>query len=284
MTDKAGIEDLRGNTILRNLFKTSDSENESESSEEEGGKERNLLEASSSAASTHPSTSSSFTSSSSKITISLYEERQKGIAFQLWPAAKLLCNYIDEHRFEEQLASYIAPNSVVIELGAGIGLCGLYLSACGTGHVVVTDLGEAIEIMEKNISLNVHTQAADTGRVVEAKELRWGHHQDVENILANLPFDASLPPLIIASDCVYWECLFIPLFKTLCFLVEEHGCTVLISHVKRWKKDQKFFDMCRKRMNVEIIKEDISYIQDENSFSGKERKQISRIYKISKML
>ena len=200
---------------------------------------------------------------------------------------------------------------MVIELGAGTGLCGLYLSACGTGRVIITDLSEAVGIMVKNISLNVLDSAdskidevldnngfvkpddvldstdgvksdAHTNKIVEARELKWGCRQDVENVFASFSYDMSSPPLIIASDCVYWACLYKPFFETLCICVEEYNCTVLISHVKRWKKDEKFFAMCRKKMSVEIVKEDVSYEKEENSLSGKERRQVSRIYKISK--
>ena len=280
---KDGIEDMRGKTVLKNLFKTdSDSENESSVDEKEDEEETRMINMSEPSLSP-PSSSSTFTSSTSGITVSVYEEKHRGIAFQLWPAARLLCNYIDEHKDEQDISSHTSSNGVIIELGAGIGLCGLYLSACGAGHVIITDLKEAMDIMEKNISLNIDQSTdARAERIVEAKELKWGFRQDIEEIFASLTYGTNSPPLIIASDCVYWECLFTPFFETLRILVEEYNCTVLISHVKRWKKDEKFFNMCRKKMNVDIVKEDVCYIKEENSLSGKERRQVSRIYKISK--
>ncbi len=284
---KDGIEDMKGKTVLKNLFKTdSESDNES-SSEEEGIEEEESRRVLISESSTFlPPSSSTFTSSMSGITISICEEKHKGIAFQLWPAARLLCNYIDEHRDDQYISCHISSssNGVIIELGAGIGLCGLYLSACGASHVVITDLKEALGIMEKNINLNLgcNSIGGNTNRIVEAKELKWGCKQDIENIFATLSCNVDVPPLIIASDCVYWECLFTPFFDTLCILVEEYNCTVLISHVKRWKKDEKFFAMCRRKMNIDILKEDVCYVKEENSLSGKERRQVSRIYKISK--
>lgn len=215
-----------------------------------------------------------FVSSSSGIKIHLLQDKRKGIAHQLWPAATILCNYIDDNK--ESFSSHLQRDSVVIELGAGVGLCGLYLSALGCGKVVLTDLTEALEILQHNIKLN-----SKICSLVEARELRWGNKEDLKKVLSAVYVMPS-PPLIIASDCVYWECLFEPLYQTLSELVLETGCTIIIAHVKRWKKDGRFFKQYLRTMRVEVLKEVIEWVVEANSSSGRRSRQISRIYKISR--
>jgi predicted nicotinamide N-methyase len=199
---------------------------------------------------------------------SVFQNKKLGIAHQLWPAASRLCNFfqrnphlIDHHK-----------NSTVIELGAGIGLCGMTLSAMGAKSVTLTDLAEAVPTMERNVSLNTSKFSGE----VKVEVLRWGVREDLCAILNGM-VDA---PLIIASDCVYWECLYQPLFETLSTLT-SFGCDVYIAHVKRWKKDGKFFSMCKKSMEVKILEENIEHISELNSMSGRIRREVSRIYKIS---
>lgn len=269
--------------------------------------------------------------------ILLKQEKFKGISHQLWPAAGFLCDYL-----ESNLPSLIPPqneNSTsasnqsinVLELGAGVGLCGLFISKlpnlCGTSickKVVVTDVLEAQEILNMNIDYNtdrVHNPVNDTATVV-ARELYWGRNDHVESVVykefySPIPQDSvpsssspqinitnhsactnhsqsleepSLSPsppylLIIASDCVYWECLFDPLFSTIIEIfnqVKRYGgqCSFIISHVKRWKKDNKFFAMCKKSpvLDIEVLHEKMDVVVE--SYDGSSRRRIQRIYRI----
>jgi len=74
-----------------------------------------------------------------------------GIAHQLWPAAVLLCDYIGDH--PDFLVDLIAEHPLhVVELGSGIGLCGLFVASLFKhryptieAKVVLTDLSCAME-------------------------------------------------------------------------------------------------------------------------------------------
>ena len=85
-------------------------------------------------------------------------------------------------------------------------------------------------------------------------------------------------PLILTTDCVYFEHLFEPLFHTLTEFTRL-GCIVLMCHVRRWKRDNKFFAMCKKTMNIEVLKENIEYLPHEHT--GILHRNITRIYKFS---
>ena len=254
----------------------------------------------------------------SGIRITLRQNKLMGIAHQLWPAAKLLCQFLESHKID----FFSHPASSVIELGAGIGLCGLYSAvALGSQKVIMTDLEEAMDILTENILINsTLLECCDEGKevraVVEPCVLRWGEFGDLAHILrkyfgvatvsansnvmdsivstsppnANLTsishfptpdtllttttlgieytniFAPAPPPLVIAADCVYWECLFDPFFKTVSQLVRL-DCIIIIAHVKRWKKDEKFFNMCKKSdfMEISVLQETVEYLDDENT-------------------
>jgi len=225
---------------------------------------------------------------------------RKGIAHQVWPAAIILCKYIEDNRksiFPE------FPGSLVIELGAGTGLTGLYCSRIGCENVYITDLPEAIENMSFNISNN------NLVNRVHAKVLRWGVAEDVQDmnmIISNhLRKSSSNSCVVLATDCLYWEQLFTPFFNTIISLLEfdsdldKKECStndtvncrcenkvnapvIYLTYVRRWKKINKFFKMFHKYPNitVTVLKEDIEWVEDEQT---KQRiRVISRICSITK--
>ncbi len=216
-----------------------------------------------------------FISPSGLVTTKMIEEKALGIAHQLWPAAKFMCNYIESNHKDVLNASHSSIN--ILELGAGVGLCGLFVSSLikvqhqdKKQNIIVTDLSEAIDRLNKNIELN------DLGDTVSAQVLSWGVESELDEVFARF----NSPPLVIAADCVYWECLFQPLFSTLQALTNR-GCEVVIAHVKRWKKDAKFFALCRKGgMAVEVLVEAVEMVPAEHT--GIPARQITRVYRITK--
>eukprot|EP01032_Pedospumella_encystans_P013830 gene13830-15905_t len=215
---------------------------------------------------------------SSKIEIVLIERKHLGIAHQLWPAAGFLCEFFLKHKSWLQTECKISctedqPTLNVLELGAGIGLCGMYLGAlmqhsCNT-KVLLTDLPGAIDGLNENINRNSLEVS------VHARVLSWGDAGDLDAVMEEFNGQA---PLVIAADCVYWECLYEPLFQTIKALVSR-GCKIVISHVRRWKKDGKFFAMCKKAgMRVSVWVEDVKTVPAEHT--NVPTRQVTRIYYI----
>lgn len=90
------------------------------------------------------------------------------------------------------------------------------------------------------------------------------------------------PFIVIAADCLYWESLFVPFLNTLC-AVTELGGIVILSYVKRWKKGNKFFAMCKRKLSVEMTYEQIDVDASEPGVNNNPiRDQVSRIYVIRK--
>jgi predicted nicotinamide N-methyase len=167
----------------------------------------------------------------------------------------------------------------ILELGAGIGLCGIFLKKQfpeSIGQVVITDLPEAIEAINKNIELNSLSVEADC---IRAEVLSWGIESDSSKVAIDV-FGNRHIDYVIAADCVYWECLFAPFAETLVYFANR-GSKIIIAHVRRWKKDGKFFDLCkRKGLTVTILDEIVG--TDTNEHTGQSIRSIKRIYQICK--
>ena len=214
----------------------------------------------------------------------------QGLSYQLWPAAVDLCTFLDRQLgmkikgetgtpceatgldtkmagAQLQLISRLSGNlrgKRVLELGSGTGLVGVVAARLGA-DVTVTDLPHVLENLEENLRLNQDLVAA-AGGSVQAQVLRWGEESDVACLGGN--YD-----VILGADVVYSDTLFVPLLCTLKWLVQKGGnsgdlardtcennlatCNtfpvVIIAHMKRWKKDSKFFKMASKWFHVEIL-------------------------------
>ena len=144
------------------------------------------------------------------------------------------------------------PYSLIMELGAGVGLTGLEIATQRKSKVLLTDLDDALPILQINMQLNF--PEIQTG--AEAQRLAWGNDQDIAMALqwwkANR-CTKDQPLLLLASDCVYWEELHAPLEYTLAQLLQAlpEGSMALVAGVRRWKRDNLFFKTIGKRTRTQ---------------------------------
>jgi predicted nicotinamide N-methyase len=113
----------------------------------------------------------------------------------------------------------------VLELGAGLGLVGMYMSKTGAARTLLTDLHEQLPLLKVNLEANFkkqcpnqNTSAPSTtpwiagsdpnGPIINIRELDWGE-EGVRKSQALDEKEGSNGPtwdLIVASDVVYDEC------------------------------------------------------------------------------
>jgi predicted nicotinamide N-methyase len=187
----------------------------------------------------------------SNIQVEIETNRIKGIAHQLWPASYLLSQQLQTNLIE------IMNNPLeteVIELGAGVGLSGIVLGVLGCQKVTITDLPEALELIDKNIERNQILFPSDVK--ICSKILRWGIEEDYQ-FYEN---SSQKKLFLLAADCVYWEHLYDPFFRTLEYFITRHDATVILAHYKRWKKEKKFFHLCSKHFSLTILYENIEMV------------------------
>eukprot|EP00667_Euglena_gracilis_P021959 EG_transcript_24252 len=175
----------------------------------------------------------------------ILERRARGIGFQLWPAATTLCRFLETcwDSLEVALAKPMAEAHCV-ELGAGVGLVGMFAAALGAGHVTLTDLPPVLAVLRENVALNA---AGWAGRqppaAVDVQPLCWGTED---------PLAVPATDLVLVADCVYWEELFAPLLATLRHFVDR-GAVVLMAHVRRWTRDNRFFRQAARLMQLQMV-------------------------------
>ena len=288
--------------ILKNMFGGSDSDSD-DSSHNESDDERPIkCKTAATAATDQTPAAGGEDTESPSVYRSIYEtfevllrqQKQKGIAHQLWPAATFLSHYLEQNTailcghpassssgskdvisLQSGSGDTVSPENVsIIELGAGIGLCGLVCHQLKFKKVILTDLPVALPLLNENIALN---SAESVPGSLTAMVLSWGVKDELDAVMKSFPPDDRI--VCIAADCVYWEVLFVPLFETLKSLVLDYHVDVVIAHVKRWKKDEKFFKMCRKVMRVEVLLERLDMVPHEHT--GVPTREMKRIYRIS---
>jgi len=119
------------------------------------------------------------------------------------------------------LSRYFANRSVfkenhwvgkrVIEVGSGTGVAGITLAYLGA-NVIMTDQEAQVQLIRSSIQKNASILKATPS----AHELLWG--EPLDSKIFKAPFD-----IVVASECIYYEDLVEPLYKTLLDLTDENS-------------------------------------------------------------
>lgn len=118
--------------------------------------------------------------------------------------------------------------------GSGTGLVGIYAAELlQPKRVYLTDLADAIEIMEQNVGL----LKTSTVRI-DVKELSWGpekddQYQDVD--------------LVLLTDVLYNQSSHDVLLDTLDWLLDNKNCKALLAYKERNPDEREFFTKVEKR-------------------------------------
>eukprot|EP01052_Picozoa_sp_SAG31_P007329 SAG31_NODE_349_length_17243_cov_7.408248_4_plen_324_part_00 len=154
-------------------------------------------------------------SSTAAIELVIVEQHGVQLGSSLWHSALPLCRHLAQN-------TQLFCNKKVIELGAGVGACGITCALAGAKSVVLTDKPNVCQHSEQNVAANSFRPNVD----ITVKPLVWGASLDAATIAA-CPFD-----LIVASECVYQPVLLQLLVKTI-HRLSAAGTTVVLSFCQR---------------------------------------------------
>jgi len=139
----------------------------------------------------------------------------------LWRASNILYDYLLNH------SGQMIQEKSVLELGAGLGICGILAHKLGASCVVLTDGDtKTLNALRQNVALNCHSDP--TSSTILCKQLRWGRH------LSEFASSFCVPKfqLILGSDVVYAQDQLEPLFTTIVALLDPNG-TFLLAFTRR---------------------------------------------------
>lgn len=124
----------------------------------------------------------------------------------------------------------------MLELGSGLGLCGMTASILGAKFVLMTDLKEAISLLEYNVDKNKDKLGKSSE--VEVRELTWSK-EEAEKLVEERIFD-----FVLISDCIYYEESIEPLIDTLQTVLKGKKTVLLLAQELR--ESQKQIDIFKK--------------------------------------
>jgi hypothetical protein len=165
----------------------------------------------------------------------------------LWRASELLCDYMirqSAHMNNKNSAASGAEMMMnrtkqknVLELGAGLGLCGIlayHLWQTAHVNVVLTDGDtDALAFMRSNVATNCHTSTSTSismdekienaekgGRSIQCRQLVWGDKERLDDLRRQYETGFHL---VLGSDIIYVEEILDPLFQSVQRLLADDG-------------------------------------------------------------
>lgn len=157
-------------------------------------------------------------------------------------------------------------NKRVLDLSAGTGYIGLSMAQCyqeceQPPHIILTDLEEALDLIEENRVLNNIEESSH----LSIETLSWGNKEEADKITRGGALD-----IIIASDVLYNVVHFPSLISTLCDLCDP-STTIYLCYKQRGltlQEEKSFFHQCKKHFCISQL-ENIEQQQLENTTAVK---------------
>ncbi|CAB9515345.1 and lysine N-methyltransferase EFM7 [Seminavis robusta] len=142
----------------------------------------------------------------------------KSTGLTLWRAAEHLCQYMAKN-------PDIFQGKSVLELGAGLGLCGILAHKLGARKVCITDGdSDALLHLRENVNTNKTATTINTlptnNNTVSAHQLIWGK-DTTERFLRSKQQQQQPFDVLIASDIIYARCIVEPLWETVDLLLSR---------------------------------------------------------------
>ena len=161
-----------------------------------------------------------------RLTIPLLERPGEQIGTVVWPGAQLLAEALAADDPGRRWPAQGCAGARIIELGSGVGLCGIAAAMLGA-HVVLTERADVLPLLRLNVGAEaVQQQARRAGGTARAQELSWGK-DEAQRLLSTLAAPASFD-FILGADIVYTQAPLAALHDTVCALCPPDSATTLL--------------------------------------------------------
>ncbi|KAK4518445.1 uncharacterized protein ATC70_008663 [Mucor velutinosus] len=159
--------------------------------------------------------------------VCIREDAVQSIARHVWDCGLGMCQFLSESKLDRKY-------NTMLELGSGTGLVGIYAAELlSPKRVYLTDLPDALEIMQQNVDLMSHTKVE-----VLVKELSWGPEKQ------NQYSDVDL---VLLTDVLYNQGSHDLLLATLDWLLDNDNCRALLTYKERNPDEREFFEKVSQR-------------------------------------
>lgn len=150
------------------------------------------------------------------IVLAGHDEYHKSTGMAVWKGSEVLADYLVTHQND------IIRHKRVVELGAGLGLCGMVAYHLGASSVCWTDGDvQVLEQLRHNVARNTKSTTKNNAGVPQTAcpQLIWGNHHQVQAFLKQYgPQD-----VVLATDCLYMAPSVEPFFQTVHKLLKPNG-------------------------------------------------------------
>lgn len=151
------------------------------------------------------------------------DETSHSTGVTLWGASPRLAKYItlEQH--------YCIHGKKVVELGAGLGLCGIVAHKLGAAQVVITD-GDTNALREMRMNVEKNCSSKGCEQDIVCRQLLWDESPTMSFLDTFGSFDT-----ILAADVIYVPESIDPLFDTAVRLMRPiKGSQFILSWMTRW--------------------------------------------------
>ncbi|GAX21357.1 hypothetical protein FisN_6Lh077 [Fistulifera solaris] len=190
-----------------------------------------------------------------------YESDQtwKSTGLTVWKASEYLSHYLLSQR-------QLLEEKRVLELGAGLGLCGIVAHRLLQARTVYVTDGDSdvLHVMKQNIQANRSVERHNNN-IISGHQLLWGaeYAPPFLQIMRRMESenDALLFDVILAADVVYVPQVIAPLFETVQTLLEPATGVFLLAFARRMV-DVTLDDVLQEATRADFVYKQCSSDQD----------------------
>eukprot|EP00548_Thalassiothrix_antarctica_P015566 CAMPEP_0194171376 /NCGR_PEP_ID=MMETSP0154-20130528/5960_1 /TAXON_ID=1049557 /ORGANISM="Thalassiothrix antarctica, Strain L6-D1" /LENGTH=266 /DNA_ID=CAMNT_0038883653 /DNA_START=31 /DNA_END=828 /DNA_ORIENTATION=- len=165
-----------------------------------------------------------FDSGEKKVLLRGNRDMNHSTGLAVWTGSEILCDYLVSH-------SDLVKNKYVLELGSGVGLCGITVAKyLNPSKVVLTDgdkhvLSNLRHNVRRNISSTTNDNDTPCCTNINCPQLIWGNKT---KILQTFVDKYDRPDVILASDITYITKSIEPMWQTVKYLLSDGGTFIFI--------------------------------------------------------